>query len=249
MNGPWGDVMKPFPSKAAIAAAALLVMLPLAGVAADTSTRLLAAAHFTPVFPLGDFHRQLDATPLGGGVDVLWKFGRFPLSAGFSVAIQGYGWRSRDALLSPDIPEVLVRVGTSNLMLLGHFVVRWQATAGALRPYVEGLAGITYLWTQTSVDDHSGGTIATTVNLDDAAFSFGGGAGVLVDVVRGRRFGLMLDAGARFLAGGRANYLRPGELGNRTFAPNWHTSRTDLIEARVGMAVDFGFRRRGYNRP
>ena len=92
--------------KALIALAALVLfasgVVPAA--AADTPPGFQLALNFVPSFPLKGFHDGLNANPLGGGADMLWRIPRSPVSVGLSLAIQGYGWTTRTGLSVPGHP-------------------------------------------------------------------------------------------------------------------------------------------------
>jgi hypothetical protein len=141
-------------------------------------------------------------------------------------------------LLSASIPEVEVDVTTRNYILMCHLMLRAQPPEGAFRPYVEGLAGFHYLWTQTGVYDRGccDDAIASSVDLSDFTWSFGAGCGVMMKVYESRDsggrnpFAIYADLGTRFLKGGRAEYLRKGSI---------KVSHTDLITARLGLSFTF----------
>lgn len=214
--------------------------------ASDVPPGFQIGLNFIPSFPLKGFHDGLNANPLGGGLDMLWRFKGSPVSAGLSLAVQGYGWTTRMEILSPDIPEVPVKVGTGNNIFFGHLLVRLQPAEGKFRPYVDGLVGMTYLWTETGIYGRDSNRLTSAVNFDDSAVSFGVGGGVMLPIIRKPRFGLLFDAGARVIFGGQANYLPKGGLvrENGGLVANYLTSRTDLVTAHVGIALEFHGRRR-----
>ncbi len=214
--------------------------------AADVPPGFQVSLNFIPSFPLKGFHEGLNANPLGGGADLLWRFSGSPVSVGLSVGLQGYGWTTRIENFSPDIPETQVKVGTGNNLLLGHLLVRLQPAKGNIRPYADGLIGITYLWTETGVYGRDWSRVTSSVNFDDSALSFGVGGGVMLPIISKPTFGLLFDAGARVLFGGRADYLPKGGLvrENGGLVANYLTSRTDLVTAHVGLSLELHGRRR-----
>ncbi len=230
----------------ALATLALLAAGAAPAAAADTPPGFQLALNFTPSFPLKGFYDGLNANPLGGGADMLWRLTGTPVSVGLSLAIQGYGWTTRMANLSPDIPEIAVKVGTGNNMLLGHLLIRLQPAEGKIRPYVDGLVGMTYLWTETGIYSRDMSRVTSSVNFDDSALSFGVGGGVMLPLIRKPTFGLLFDAGARVIFGGQANYLPKGGLvrENGDVVANYVTSRTDLVTAHVGIALELHGRRK-----
>ena len=123
---------------------------------------------------------------------------------------------------------------------MGHLLVRLQPVKEGIRPYVDGLIGVTYLWTETGIYSRDMSRVTSSVNFDDSALSFGAGAGVMIPLLRKPTFGLLFDAGARILFGGRADYLPKGGLAreNGDVVANYVTSRTDLVTARIGIALE-----------
>ncbi len=195
-------------------------------------------------FPVGEFGNNVDVS---GGVtgDVGYRIGETPMSLGVGVGFLWYGSERRRVPLSLTIPDVLVDVTTSNYILLTHSRVRVQPRDGRLRPYVDGLVGFNYLFTQTRVDtgrdEFQDDTIARTTNLDDFAFSFGGGGGLMVDLASWPEGRLSLDLGMRYLRGSEADYLTEGSIlrddGLATLLVS--RTRTDLVTILIGVAFEF----------
>ncbi|PYQ49532.1 MAG: hypothetical protein DMF78_18025 [Acidobacteria bacterium] len=111
----------------------------------------------------------------------------------------------------------------------------------AVRPYVHGFAGVSYLSTTSQLRDPDGFVSATSTNYDDTAFAYGGGGGLLVPL-RGR--GTSLDLGVRYVRTGSVRFLGEGDLvsadGGVRAVP--HRGHADMLEFRVGLA--FGQRPR-----
>lgn len=161
-------------------------------------------------FPLGEFDDHVDLSA-GIGGNFSYRIADRPLRLGGGMDVVWYGRQHRRVPLSGTIPDVLVDVTTSSGILNSHGLLRLQAVDGRARPYAEGLIGFNYVFTQTTVDldddvffEHRR---VTTTNHRDFAFSFGGGAGMTVDLSQWSdgRFGL--DLGARYVFGGSATYL------------------------------------------
>lgn len=228
---------------------AIVLVVILMGLPGFSGERFHASIDFTLGSPRGEFGQNVDRAGLGGSGYFAYKFKNSPFSAGVSVAVLVYGSETRPELLDAAIPEVEVDVTTRNYILNCHFVFRVQPPAGDLRPYVEGLAGFHYLWTETGVYDQGccNERIANSVNQSDIAWSFGAGCGVMWKVYappnREDRnpFAVYIDLGARFLKGGRAEYLREGsmyqEKGQLVY--DVKMSKTDLITARLGLSFAF----------
>jgi hypothetical protein len=211
--------------------------------------RFQAGLHFNLGIPQGEFKQNVDRAGLGGSGFFAYRFKDSPFSAGASLGVLVYGSETRTELLNASIPEVEVNVTTRNYILTCHLVFRAQLPEGNFRPYIEGLAGFHYLWTETGVYDRGccRERIASSVNLDDFAWSVGAGCGVLMRVYEKRKkkedhsFAIFIDLGARFLKGGKAEYLREGSIDqeNEDLIFDSKMSKTDLITARLGLLFVF----------
>jgi len=233
-------------SKAVIAAGIVGLWLAGPGAAAE---KFEGSLRFALGFPLGEFRDNLDRTGIGADFGFAYRWPGTIVSTGVSFGFLIMGSESRYEPLSPTIPDLIVKVTTTNAILLGHVFVRLQPRSGAVRPYVEGLAGFHYLLTTTSLNDDAewGGSLSST-NFDDLAFSCGLGAGIKLNLLRVQRqdnperlMGLDLDLGLRWLKGGRADYLKKGSVRreNGVVIYDVTTSRTDLCQAGVGLSFSF----------
>jgi hypothetical protein len=92
--------------------------------------------------------------------------------------------------------------------------------------------------------------IASSTNYDDAAFSYGGGGGLMIRLYQNEDWGsesegsaheVLLDLGVRYISGGEAGYLTSGSIHrqNGTVSYDATHSRTDLITGRIGAVVRF----------
>jgi len=111
--------------------------------------RFQTGINFTLGFPQGEFNENLDNTGLGGTGYFMYKFPKTVISVGASVGVLVYGSDTREELLESSIPEVIVDVTTRNYILMSHFFVRAQPPGGYFRPYLDGLIGFNYIWTET----------------------------------------------------------------------------------------------------
>ncbi len=191
--------------------------------------------------PVGDFGRNVEgAGGLTGHLGV--GIGDTALSLGGEASLLWYGEESRKVPLSLTIPDALVTVNTNNYLLLVHGRARVQRRHGRWRPYVDGLLGLNYIYTRTSVDvgleDGNGSpSIAGTTNLGDVGPSYGGGAGVTIG------FGspparTRLDISVRYVSGTEADYLRQGTIRreNGQAILDISHSRTDLVAVYIGAS-------------
>ena len=172
---------------------------------------------------------------------------------GVEFGFMNYGTEKRREPFSTTIPDVTVDVETENNFGLGHVFLRLQPNSGSIRPYLEGALGGNYIFTKTTIQNQGRGgeEVASSTNLDDFAFSYGAGAGVLVVLSRfdikdspdedNKISELLLDVRCRYLAGAEAEYLREGSIrrvaGQVVYDVN--RSQTNLLTIQIGVAVRF----------
>src|SRR5262245_42880843 len=131
--------------------------------AVQAQPRFQTTFSFSMGFPQGEFADNIDSIGLGLNAGFNYRIGHSPILIGGSFGFLQYGSVSRSAPFSPDIPEVIVDVNTSNNILAAHFLVRYEFGnfESRFRPYAEGLVGLHYLWTQSSVDTSDEDIIST----------------------------------------------------------------------------------------
>ena len=209
-------------------------------------TRVQGGIGILGAVPLGDFGANIgSAGGFSGHVAV--GLGESVVTLGGEAAYLWYGQESRKVPLSTTIPDLAVTVNTSNAMFLLHGRVRAQPRQGRWRPYVDGLFGVTDIFTKTSIPELKTCSndilfvpicsIFQSTNLRDFAPSYGGGAGVMV------AFGsppsaARLDMSVRYLKGGEAEYLKEGGIrreGGQAFL-DVSRSRTDTVLIYIGVA-------------
>lgn len=204
--------------------------------------------HFVLGFPLGEFRNNLDRNAIGGDISFFYHIPRSVLSTGISLGFLVYGYETREEPLSPTIPDLTVRVTTTNSVLLGHVYLRIQPREGTFRPYLDSLLGFNYLSTDTSVHGRNQSDNALrSNNFNDLALSYGlgGGAGFSIFEVKkksgGRAFAMNLDLGARWLKGGEAEYLKKGSIRREEGAVIYDKtrSRTDFVKTYLGLSFVF----------
>ena len=225
--------------------------LPLLAPAARAQGFPQAGATFTLGVPQGGFANNLDgAVSFGLSANVFYHLGAAPLAFGLEGSFQTYGNETRNVPFSLTIPDVTVDVTTSNNIAQGFAVVRLQPATGVVRPYAEGLAGFSYLFTETRIDDEDvpgRDDVASSTNFDDVTFASGIGGGVLVPVYstvseQGRFVEVMVDLHVRYLFGGEAEYLDRGDITRNddgTISMRPRQSRTDLLLPQIGVSVRF----------
>lgn len=111
---------------------------------------------------------------------------------------------------------------------------------GDVRPYVYGLAGLSYFVTSSSLDDHDGyGPYLQTTNYSDTVYGLKYGGGIRFRMGGDRR-PIFLDLGLERHDNGVADYLTKGDIvdnpdGTVTLYPN--RSDADLMSFRVGVTI------------
>ncbi|MAT38459.1 MAG: hypothetical protein CL946_02515 [Ectothiorhodospiraceae bacterium] len=197
-------------------------------------------------FPSGEFKDELDKTAFGFGIDALYAPHGFGIGIAFGYL--QYGSTTRNVPFSLTIPDVRVDVTTSNGIALFDLLLRLNTLKGDVKPYIDALVGLSYIFTTTSIDDEDyddDHEIASSTNKDDIAFNYGAGAGILIKITTiqdgdSEQY-VYIDLGARYLFGGEAEYNYPGiiERPDGSIDYDERKSRTDLIQARIGVLIEF----------
>lgn len=139
---------------------------------------------------------------------------------GVELGFMVYGSETRREPFSSTIPNVFVDVTTRNNFFLAHLLVRLQPHTGAVRPYLQGMVGLNYLYTRTSIENtgNVGEEIASSEDAIDNAFSYGGGVGGMIrvwsrdDEDTGGLEEVLIDLDARYVLGQEARYLKEGSI-------------------------------------
>jgi opacity protein-like surface antigen len=230
----------------------LLAVLFLTSVVAAESRRggFQVGIAFEPFFPQGEFREVSDNIGWGGSLDMLYRISNSALHIGAAFAYHVNGSETRWEPLSWSIPDILIKVRTTNAVIRGHMLLRLQPAFGRLRPYIEGLIGLQHLTTDTGAYDDSDWeeeAFASTNHIRSTVFSYGMGGGLLLNLMGRPRsqehnpFAVDLEFGLRYLRGGTAEYLTPGdiELADTSILYYVNQSRTDMLIPKVGLAFSF----------
>jgi len=228
----------------------LVFLLSVTTLAAAKRGGFQVGISFEPFFPQGEFHEVMDRIGWGGSLDAFYQIPNSDLLIGTAFAYHVYGWDTRWEPLSVYIPDVQVKVSTTNAVARGHLLLRLQPTWGATRPYIEGLLGLQHLTTDTRVYDdydYEDDRIASTNQLRSTVLSYGMGGGLVINLSRSRRvegrrrFAVLLDMGIRYLRGGTADYLIPGdiEISGNSVTYFINRSRTDILTPKIGVSFAF----------
>jgi len=130
------------------------------------------------------------------------------------LALLGYGVERKHVPLSPTIGgRIRVDVSTTNYVLPLSIGPELMWPTGPVRPYVNAGLGAQVFWTQSSVNgsDDADYGFANTTNQSDWTSTWVAGGGVFLPVSAGKTT-VSIDLGLQYVAGGRAQYLRPGSI-------------------------------------
>jgi hypothetical protein len=225
-----------------VTASSLLLAIWMGGATIVRGQEFQAGAYFTTVIPRGELKENITNNGYGGGGQFLVRLGPSPFLVGGDVGIVIYGSETRFEPFSTTIPNVEVRVRTSNNILLAHSVLRIQPRTGLVRPYADGLIGLKHLFTRTSItNDADGLEIASSNDLSDTTLSYGFGGGLQVPLFQEGKRAILLDGNVRYLRGSRAQYLKKGSIReeNGQVIYDVLSSRTDVISVQIGVTFRF----------
>ena len=204
-------------------------------------SRAFAGVHLMAAQPLGEFDDYID---WGGGIggEFLYAFDRQgAIGLRMNLGIMMYGRERKRVPLSSTLGRIRVDVSTSNNIFVLGAGPQVMLPSGAVRPYLNATAGLSYFFTRSSVEGSADvKPFASSTNFDDATFAWAAGGGLYIPLRRGRKNPLSLDIGAQYHANGEARYLRKGSIqedgtGEIFFDPI--RSQTNLITYRLGITV------------
>lgn len=157
--------------------------------------------------------------------------------------ILGYGDESKHVPLSETVGgRIQVKVTTTNYVVPLSIGPQLMWPTGAFRPYVNAGVGAQLFYTQSGVegDDNVSYDFASTTNQSDWTSTWVVGGGAYMELYRDRTTVVSFDIGAHYIAGGRAQYLRPGsiqDLPNAQIAITPLESSTHLMLVRLGLRI------------
>ena len=108
---------------------------------------------FDVAAPQDEFRNTVDRNGYGLSVEGLYKPGDMPVKFGLDFGFSQYGNETRKEPFSLTIPDVTVDVKTTNNIVLTHLFVRLQHDYGMIKPYLDGIVGLHYLYTETTIDN------------------------------------------------------------------------------------------------
>lgn len=212
--------------------------------------------NFTVVAPQDEFKENVDNLGYGVAGDFLVRPGDGQFGFGGGLGFSIYGSETRRVPFSLTIPEVKVDVETTNNILFGHLELQYRFLTGPVQPYVEGLFGFNYLFTETAIkdtdhdwDDDYDDEIASNTNQSDFTNSYGIGAGLmfkLLDIKNEDKSkkvgGMYLDLKVRSLTGGEGEYLKEGSIERSTTGDlsfDVEKSKISMLTYHIGLVFQF----------
>jgi hypothetical protein len=196
--------------------------------------------------PQGEFKKNVDR--LGFGVQfqgTFWSPEKFsPFSFGMNLSYMNYG-SITERRPWPGFPEVDLEVQRTNNIANFHVLVQYSPLDGSIRPYLEGLFGGAYLFTTTEVQSqNSTESIAESTNYDDLNWSYGLGAGIMIEVAQnvGKASKVFIDLKTNYLFGSEAEYLTENDIEIRSLTEidfNPRKSTTDILFFHIGVIAFF----------
>lgn len=207
-----------------------------------------AGLHFSVGVPSGEFKDNVKRVGIGlnGNFMLFNSTPGLPYSLGLNIGFMNYGSESRREPFSSTIPDVVVDVDRSNNLVNFHLMFQIIPPSGNVRPYLETLFGGSYFFTQTTINSRGDEEVASSTNFDDFAWSYGGGAGILINLIKfdepqKKVSSVFLDFKVRYLFGTEAEYLKEGSVTivNGRAYYDLSKSKTDLLTFHIGATVFF----------
>jgi opacity protein-like surface antigen len=222
---------------------------------ASFSQEVQAALDVGVGIPQGDFRQQSDH--VGGGINLMggYRFANSPVMLGMEFGFMNFGTDTREEPISTTIPDLRVEVENSYNLVHGDLLLRLIAPPSTIRPYVDGLVGFNYFFTQTVIrdrDDFFDEEKLSDTNFEDTALSYGFGAGVQIrlwqrkgEITRTLNdvepSSVYLNLRGRYMYGREAEYLQKGSIrtDNGEVIYDVSQSTTNLLHIKIGVGVNF----------
>jgi len=208
----------------------VLLLIPVIAITMQTHGQSTIAPKTSAVYfniglnlgiPMNEFKTYNDEVAVGGGFNLFFQPSvKIPVLVGFDLGFLGAGSQIQRETLTADIVaggtviETLyfpMRVETYNTITTGHLNLRILSPTKFFKPYVDGLVGFNYFGTNTSIYDESeeyylseaDNPLITTSNQNsDWAFSYGGAAGLMIELNEN----ILIDLRLAYTLGGEADY-------------------------------------------
>lgn len=205
--------------------------------------------------PQGDFRNNFDH--VGGGLNISagYRLKNSPVMLGLEFGFMNFGTETREEPLSSTIPDLRVEVENSYNLAHGDIFLRLIAPPATIRPYLDGLFGFNYFYTQTVLrerDSFSDEDELRDTNFEDTALSYGFGAGMQIrlwqkqgevtsDPEDVEPSSVYLNLRSRYMFGRDAEYLQEGSIRRENGEVFYDVSEsaTNLLHIKIGVAVNF----------
>ena len=195
--------------------------------------------------PKGSFSNALDRNLYGIDMALTYQLQGTPLHFGMGLQYQNFGWSE-----SYDYYSFDGKVRTTHDMISPHLLMRIEAPLSYISivsPFVEGIVGFNYLYTESKVVDFwSDEETPGTINYDHATPSYGIGGGLRIRLFEefdfdGDYLKIAFLIKTRYMVGGEAVYLKEGGLTSTSSGLNYNLerSRTDLVTLNFGFVLSF----------
>lgn len=219
------------------------------------SQEFQAELDFGVGIPQGEFKDQADH--VGGGLNIMagYRFANSPVMLGLEFGFMNFGTDTRDEALSTTIPDLRVEVENSYNLAHGDVLLRIIAPPATVRPYVDGLVGFNYFFTETVIrdrDDFFDDDKLSDTNYEDTSLSYGFGAGMQIRLWQKRGgdtdltqemqpSSVYLNLRSRYMFGNEAEYLQKGsiEVNDGRVTYDVTKSETNLLHIKIGVVVNF----------
>lgn len=203
--------------------------------------------------PMNDFKEYNDDLAVGGGIGLFFQPARqIPVLIGFDIAFLGNGSKIQRETLTADIVagttviETLyfpLRVETYNTIVKGGLALRVQSPTPFFKPYIDGIVGFNHFGTTTSIYDESeelylseadNPLISTSQQNSSWAFSYGGAAGLMIEMDDN----ILVDLRCAYTRGTQAEYYVEDDIENWEVVFNTvPTSADDVSEDDIDISA------------
>lgn len=212
----------------------------------------------------GGFGDNLDRPLPGFLISIGGRTPNLPLILSTEFGWMSYGYDDRLELLFPNATTrpatSLFNVNTTNSILTAHFVARLVPFEGAIEPFIGGLLGLKYIYSNIDMESQAllneadgdiiiigDNDIRTSSNFDAMAVSYGLGAGVNIRFFDGylgmqdSPTTISLHLGARYLFGSEADYLTENSISVASEGVRFERveSNTDMLIPSLGFRLGF----------
>lgn len=234
----------------------IIALLACLGIVGNVySQELQASLDLGVGIPQGDFRDQ--SNHIGGGANMMggYRFANSPVMVGLEFGFMNFGTDKRVEPLSSTIPDLKVEVENSYNLVHADLLLRLIAPPAQVRPYVDGLFGFNYFFTETVIRDRNDffdEDKLSDTNYEDTALSYGFGAGLQIRLWQNKGettskhndiepSSVSLNLRSRYMFGNEAEYLQKGSIETEGSEVTYNVSRstTNLIHIKIGVVVNF----------